>query len=257
MDPSGAEAHGNISLQVAVMSKKNLSPPLTVKLALDLAMGALYIFCLGFRLSSELLHELAGGLLLVLFGAHIAINRSWYASLLRGAYTVRRSANAVVSMALLAAMLVLAVAGMLNSRVLLNFAELQGSMENRMLHTCAAYWGLVLAGIHMGMHWGMIEGVVKSKAGKTAATAVRLVFFCLACIGVWASFDREIGAKLFEGYGFDYWDPERPSALFYLGMTGVMALYAALAHCILRGMAKRQPQCSHIRSASKPESMRS
>lgn len=35
------------------------------------------------------------------------------------------------------------------------------------------------------------------------------------------------------GHGFDYWDPERPAALFYLSAASIMGLYAFAAHWLI------------------------
>jgi hypothetical protein len=60
--------------------------------------------------------------------------------------------------------------------------------------------------------------------------------------GVRASFDRCIGAKLFQGFAFDFWDPERPALLFYAENIAIPALYAVAARWtskILKAMSLR------------------
>lgn len=131
------------------MNRKLLPHP---GLLVDLIMGMLFPVCLGFRLMAEPVHEWLGLALFVLFGVHLWFNRRWFYDLFRGRYTLRRALNAFVILALLGLMLMLLAGGLMNAH-LLKALELPGSMEHRMRHTLAAYWGLVCVGLHTGMQW--------------------------------------------------------------------------------------------------------
>jgi hypothetical protein len=45
---------------------------------------------------------------------------------------------------------------------------------------------------------------------------------------VYASFDREMGAKLFLGYSFGFWAPDRPAILFFSHNLAIMGVYLCL-----------------------------
>lgn len=190
---------------------------------LDAAMAALYVFSLGGRLVPPVAHEAGGLALLGLVGAHVYLNRGWFSRVFRGRYTARRLADTLV-IALLAAAVALIVAGGLPNARALTFLHWAGGLGWRTLHTTAAYWGLVLAGLHLGFHWGAVKGALP----RPGAAIWRALGPALAAAGLWASFDRQLGAKLFCGFGFDDWDPQRPTALFYLSFLGIMGLYAWL-----------------------------
>ena len=213
-------------------------PSIATKLTLDLAMLVLFLFCMGFRLTVETTHEWAGIVLIVLFATHIWLNWSWCRTLFKGTYTFRRIINTTVNLSLLGLMALLLFGGLMNAH-LLKFLELKGGMQYREWHTFAAYWGLVLVGVHAGLHWAIITGVMRKKTGKAFSREafvipLRLVGLALIAFGVWASFDREMGSKLFLGFGFDYWDTERPAALFYLSTFSVVCLFGFIAHWSMR-----------------------
>lgn len=222
------------------------TPSITVKLGIDLVMTVLFFACLGFRLTEEKTHEWMGLALLTLFAVHTWINRRWYANLFKGKYIIRRTVNTAVNLALLGLILLLSVGGMLNSRSVLGFLELKGSMQYREWHTFAAYWLLVLLGVHTGLHWAMINGAVRKMTGDVLSRSsvlmvLRMLGLVIVVSGVWASFDREMGSKLFMGFGFDYWDAERPFVLFYASAFSIMGLYAFISHSFIRLVGRFVP----------------
>jgi hypothetical protein len=132
-------------------------------------------------------------------------------------------------------MTVLALSGILLSRTAFAFMGFGGGMQIRQAHTAAAYWGLILTAVHVGLHWEMIM-VAFGRMAKTVGTgrlrtvALRTIAALVAVYGVYASFDREMGAKLFLGYSFDFWAPERPVILFFSHNLAIIGVYVCAAH---------------------------
>ena len=77
-------------------------------------------------------------------------------------------------------------------------------------------------------------------ANKTRATIVRVLAVLFAAFGVWASFDRDMFAKLFQGFSFDYCDENRPAILFFAAMLSIMAVYVFVTYYALK-IAEREP----------------
>jgi len=215
--------------------------PLKVRLALDLSMTGALLFALAFRITGDFAHEWIGLAAALLFALHNAVNCGWYARLLSGKYGARRIANASVDFALAADALLVAATGFMQSKYILAFLELPGSMELRQIHATAAYWMPVLAAIHLGMHWEMVLGAMglnKNAASNMRAAALRIFGIAAAACGVWASFERGMFSKLFLGYSFDFWDPESPPILFFLANAAIMALWAFVAHYALKAAGR-------------------
>lgn len=54
------------------------------------------------------------------------------------------------------------VSGILMSREIFSFLPIDGGMGfARILHMVTAYWGFLLMSVHLGLHWGMIMGMVR------------------------------------------------------------------------------------------------
>ncbi|MDR1731795.1 MAG: DUF4405 domain-containing protein [Synergistaceae bacterium] len=218
---------------------------LVLRLFIDLCMTALLLFALAYRITGDAPHEWIGVAVSILFVVHNAINWRWYQGLFRGKYDLRRILNTLVNLLLLATMTTLVVSGILLSRTVFAFMGFSGGMAVRQTHTCAAYWGLVLISVHLGMHWEMIMAAMRrmlriTESNRLRTTVLRITAALICVYGVYASFDREMGAKLFLGYSFDFWDPDRPAVLFFTHNLAVMGVYVCVTHCVLKLLTRRR-----------------
>ncbi|GHV86532.1 membrane protein [Spirochaetia bacterium] len=216
------------------------------RIIIDLVMTLLLLCAYAYRITGDTAHEWIGLCVFVLFIAHNGINRTWYKTIFKGTYTPRRAVMAACNAALVFTFAVVLITGLLQSRAVLAFLHLPGGMLLRQIHTTAAYWGLPLTGIHLGLHWGMFVkgtrkmlGVSGENSVRTKAAKVTAVLF--AAFGVWASFDRDMFAKLFLGFSFDYWDENRPAILFFAALLSIMAVYVFVTYYTLK-RAERQKE---------------
>lgn len=224
------------------MSRFFKPPKPGIRLGVDGAMILLFVTSLAFRATGRQVHEWGGTALCTLFIVHNIWNWRWYRNFFSGRYTCRRAVNAITNLSLVAAMTVLCVCGILNSRHTFGFSHFIDGENVRQIHSLAAYWGLVLIGFHTGLHWDMIIGTAgkafpRGGGGKIPALLLKPAAALFVAVGVWASFDRDMGSKLFLGFSFDFWDPERPLMLFYacnLSILGVYVFIARLVHKALR-----------------------
>jgi hypothetical protein len=129
--------------------------------------------------------------------------------------------------------------GLSHSRAALAFLHLPGDMLLRKAHTLAAYWALPLIGVHVGLHWeriatgfGKMLRATRSSLVKTIT--LRAVSVMIAVCGIYASFDRDMGLKLFAGYSFDYWSADSPAILFFAGNLAIIGLYVCMTHYALK-----------------------
>ena len=199
-----------------------------LRVVIDIAMTILLIAAYAYRITGDTAHEWIGVSVFVLFIAHNGINFRWYKNMGKGAYTARRVIMTTVNALLALTLATLFITGFLQSRIVLSFLNLPGGMVLRQIHTTTAYWFLALIGVHLGLHWGMFTPFI----GKNnVITIVMRILACLfAAFGAWSFFDRDMFAKLFLGFSFDYWPPARPSVLFFAETLSVMGLYVFAAY---------------------------
>lgn len=219
----------------------------SAKLTLDLAMMLLCIAALGFRSTGGLAHELAGLTFCIFCSAHVVVNRKRYKHMLHGNYTLRRTLNTALSFLLPAGVAILFASGIINSNHLFGFLNFKGSLDIRQMHSSIAYWGIVLLGIHAGLQWAKVLGALKHITGARHRwlhnnLLLRSITMLIAAYGIWASFDRAMGSKLFLGFSFDFWDSSRPELLFYTHNVAIMAFYIAFTHYTFKLFEKKRQQ---------------
>lgn len=224
---------------------------LPVRLGLDAGMALLFVTSLAFRITGRAPHEWVGLTLCVLFGVHTVINRLWYARLLMGNYSLRRVLNTITNLTLATAMLTLCVTGILNSRHIFGFSHYVDGESIRRLHSFAAYWGLALIGAHAGLHGEMILGALQKALGKGlerqgTALALRGCAALITIYGVWAFFDRDMDSKLFQGFAFDFWSPDRLTVFFFTDNLAIFGMYAVVTHYALKGMKTAARKCRAV-----------
>jgi hypothetical protein len=209
-----------------------MNAKLAARLIIDLAMTILLLCAYAYRIIGDAAHEWIGISVFALFIAHNTINSRWYKSIFKGKYTLRRIIMTAVNVALVFSMITVLLTGFMQSRTVLAFLHLPGGMVLRQIHTTAAYWGLPLIGVHVGLHWGMFTKVISKN--RLIITVARIFAFLFAAFGVWSSFDRDMFSKLFLGFSFDYWPEERPAILFFIVTLSVMAVYIFAAYYTMK-----------------------
>jgi cytochrome b561 len=228
-----------------------MNSKLAARLIIDLAMTIFILFALAYHITGDVAHEWIGISVAVLFIVHNALNWRWYKNIFKGKYKFRRSVNTAVNFILLITMTTLIISGILMSRIIFTFLNLPGGMEMRQIHTTAAYWGLIIIAIHIGMHWEMIinafNKMIKIKGDKSPCKNIirkitaRFIALIIIVFGVWSSFDRDMFSKLFLGFSFDYWNEERPATFFFVVMLSIMGIYVFITHFILK-LSERKRQ---------------
>lgn len=234
------------------------TPRLAIRLMADAAMVLLFVTSLAFRATEREAHEWIGVSFCLLLILHTVWNWGWYKNLFMGTYSARRTINTITNLALVAAMLALCLCGFMNSRHIFGFSQYIDGKSVRQIHTFAAYWGLVIIGIHTGLHWDMVMGAVRKSFGfgemaKATVFWVRISAVAIVGLGVWASCERDMASKLFLGFSFDFWPPDRPLAIFYACNLAIMGVYSCIAHYAQKGPRKFSPYHGGSVMQSKPE----
>lgn len=210
-----------------------------VRIIIDVVMTILMILSLAYRITGNVYHEWIGITVSMLFIIHNLLNLHWYKNIFKGKYNFCRSINTMINLLLIIDMTALLITGMLHSRVLLSFLHLNTGIFIRQIHTLSAYWGLVLVSFHIGQHWEMVLNVFK-KAFKISNNVFilkiisRSIAAAIIVYGVISSFERDMYAKLFLNYSFDFWPPEKPVILFCINNISIMSIYIFISYFLIK-----------------------
>lgn len=217
---------------------------LLVRLSLDLVMVVLILLSFAYQLTGNMLHELIGFVLLFLAIVHNLLNWRWYAALLKGKYNARRLIGGMVNSLLLAISVLLFMSGIMNSDVLSFVNKTDESVFTRQFHAWAAYWILILASVHLGMHWKMVMAEIRKMVRMTGtsrigAIVLRIMAVTIVAFGVDASFNRNMFSKLTAAYSFDYWDFDSSVMGFFGEYLSIMGIYVCLTYYSLKLLRKK------------------
>ena len=218
-----------------------MKPKQKFKIAVDILMTGLLFVLMAFSITGQLIHEWAGAAMFVLFIAHHILNVQWAKNLFKGKYTAVRAVQTMVDLFLLLAMLALMVSGIRLSRYVFPFLPaLISAALARQLHLVASYWGFLLMSLHLGLHWGMVLGMLRK--GKKSKTSVmpRILAAGIGVYGIWAFFHHQIWMYLFSIAEFAFFDYERPTILFFADHAAMMGLFILLAYGASKLLRKKR-----------------
>lgn len=216
-----------------------------IKMGIDLIMTVLLLCQMAYMLIGETAHEWMGAAMFILFILHHILNWRWHRNLPKGRYTGFCILQVIVNVLVFICMIGLMVSGIIMSREVFAFLPIEGGMGfARILHMLAAYWGFILMSIHLGLHWGMIMGMVRKmsgikKASVTRTWVLRGVALLVCGFGIYAFLKHHIADYLFLRSQFVFFDMEQPLVLFFGEYLAMMGLWVCIAYYAARLLQKR------------------
>ena len=130
-------------------------------------------------------------------------------------------------------------AGILLSNHVFAFLGIRGGLSfARLLHMASAYWGFVLMSLHLGLHWGMILGMIgrAGKGRKEASGAVKMLLRILgtviAAYGLTVFIRRDLLTYMLIRTQFVFLDFNEPVPLFYIDYLAMMGTFVWIAYYV-------------------------
>ncbi len=200
----------------------------TAQITVDALMTVLLLVMFAVPWTGVLRHERLACVLFVLFILHNALNFRWYLSLTHGPYNARRAVWAAINLCLLAAMALTAYSGVMISQHAFAFLQLNGSLLWRKIHLCASYWGLILTGMHIGLHGPALTGALKK---RFPAQVLKGLAAGLCAYGLYACWQMRLWQKLFFLETFSV--PAPSAAASVVQHLAAAGLFAAVIHIML------------------------
>lgn len=123
-----------------------------IRVAVDVGMVILLPLLMAYSLVGETAHEYLGIFMFLLFLAHNILNIKWWKNIFRGKYNSVRILRLIINVLILVIMISLTISGIMMSRHIFQFINIDGSSYARTIHLLASYWGLILMSFHAGMY---------------------------------------------------------------------------------------------------------
>ena len=130
-----------------------------IRLPLDIMMTLVSIVLMGgnFLFPAEIVHEILGVGLFVLWSVHIFLNRRWYGAIFKGKYNPYRIMQTVINCCILICTIFLMISGIILSNQLFTFLGIEKGLGfARIAHLLASHWYYLFMSLHIGLHVGVI-----------------------------------------------------------------------------------------------------
>ncbi len=229
-----------------------------LRMPIDITMTILSIILMGgnYLFPTDIVHEILGVVLFLLWAVHITLNRRWYASLaqasklitstnandrrsysalFRGKYNARRILQTVINIAILICVVFLMISGIILSNHVFAFLGIESGLGfARTAHLLASHWYFLFMSLHIGLHVEMIAGKMKTPRNGFSSIFLRAIFILLSLYGIYAFIIRGIWRYLTLQQQFFFLDLERGYFLFALDYISIIVLFATVIHYLLK-----------------------
>ena len=207
-----------------------------IRLPLDIMMTLVSIVLMGgnYLFPAEIVHEILGVGLFVLWNVHIFLNRRWYGAIFKGKYNPYRVMQTVINCCILLCTIFLMISGIILSNHLFTFLNIQSGLGfARIAHLLASHWYYLFMSLHIGLHMGrLFQNIV--------AKILPRILLALTCLyGLYAFIARGVWKYLVLKQQFFFFDLERGYILFAMDYISIIILFATISHFIAKLLKKR------------------
>src|SRR6218665_476545 len=232
-----------------MLSARPMNPIFLLRLGLDFLALGLFLAAMAYWWMDNRSHELIGTGLIALLLLHNIFNRRWYAGLPQARRKAKPLVTIALNLTLLATMVALLTTSILISRSVFSFVAIGGA-TSRDIHILSAYWALIIAALHLGLHWSIVMNVVASITGTGQSRLGTTVFLrvlvgAIAVCGVFSSCELDIGSRLLLIPTMQFWDFNEDAAGFFFRIGSIAGLYAAVGHYASRALQATHRQRHH------------
>lgn len=201
----------------------------------NLTMVSLVLLALANELITNLTHEILGVIFCGIILGHNLLNSAWYKSFLKRRMSIKNTLNLFLNAFLMLSLITIVVTGVMTSEDLFDFLGFKSTPFLQGLHVASAYWFTIFLGMHLGIHWARFTKSITFEFADSNLKYLRLVLtLFVVALGIYASFERGVGDKLFMRAEFDYWNFKKDVVGFFVYTLSIMGLYAILTNYFLK-----------------------
>lgn len=212
-----------------------MTNPQRLRMTIDITMTILSIILMGgnYLFPADIVHEILGVALFVLWAVHITLNRRWYGAIFKGKYNPYRVMQTIINCCILICTIFLMISGIILSNHIFTFLNIQGGLGfARIAHLLASHWYYLFMSLHIGLHVGRLFQNI------TAKIIPRIILALVCAYGIYAFISRGGWKYLILQQQFFFFDLERGYILFALDYISIIILFATISHFIAKLLKK-------------------
>ena len=207
-----------------------------IRLPLDITMTILSIVLMGgnYLFPAEIVYEILGVALFVLWAIHIFLNRRWYGAIFKGKYNPYRIMQTVINCCILICTIILMISGIILSNHLFTFLNIQSGLGfARIAHLLSSHWYYLFMSLHIGLHMGRLLQNVAAKI------LPRILLVLVCAYGLYAFIARGVWKYLILKQQFFFFDLERGYILFAMDYISIIILFAVVSRLVVASFKRR------------------
>lgn len=207
-----------------------------IRLPLDIMMTLVSIVLMGgnYLFPADIVHEILGVALFVLWTVHIALNRRWYGAIFKGKYNPYRVMQTVINCCILICTIFLMISGIILSNHLFTFLNIQSGLGfARIAHLLSSHWYYLFMSLHIGLHVGRLFQNVAAKI------LPRILLALVCAYGLYAFIARGVWKYLVLKQQFFFFDLERGYVLFAMDYISIIILFAVVSRLVAANFKRR------------------
>ena len=206
-----------------------------LRISIDITMTILSIILMGgnYLFPADIVHEILGVGLFVLWSVHIFLNRRWYGGIFRGKYNPYRVMQTVINCCILICTIFLMISGIILSNQIFTFLNIQSGLGfARIAHLLSSHWYYLFMSLHIGLHMGRLFQNVTTKK----LPCILLVLTSL--YGLYAFIARGVWKYLVLKQQFFFFDLERGYILFAMDYISIIILFAVVSRLVAASLKR-------------------
>ena len=206
-----------------------------LRMTIDITMTILSIILMGgnYLFPADIVHEILGVALFVLWAVHFTLNRRWYGAIFKGKYNPYRVMQTVINCCILICTIFLMISGIILSNHIFTFLNIQGGLGfARIAHLLASHWYYLFMSLHIGLHVGRLFQNI------TAKIIPRIILALVCAYGIYAFIARGVWKYLILRQQFFFFDLDRGYILFAIDYISIIILFATLSHLLAKSLKK-------------------
>lgn len=188
-----------------------------IRIIVDILMYLLFITLMGHHITGNLIHEILGTSLFILFIIHQILNYKYYKSIFKGKYSFKRTLILIIDILLLISMICMIISAINISSDVFSFLHIPTKIWGRKLHMLSTSWGFILMSIHVGMHLNILINKLNNKMkDHTLEYVYYLILVLIGLYGIYSFIKLDFISDMFLLNPFKYYDFNESPIIFYL-----------------------------------------
>lgn len=204
-----------------------------IQIIVDVLMTAVLLVLMSYSIAGELIHEILGISLFILFTAHHIFSLNFTKALFKGKITPTKIIKIICDILMVIFMLIMLLSALSVSKYVFAFLGINFlSALARNAHTFGAYWLFALISIHIGFHLDFM--LAKPMKNKKKKTVVLLTVSALFLSGLVVFFKEGIYNYMFLINKFVFFDTRGGILLFILKYISIMCMFSIFGLALLK-----------------------